>query len=70
MAVCDMEWCQYLGITSFPTTIVVDRYGMIGMIHTGSIPEKETFTKIFEVFTAEDYEPTIIKRMSQLDELY
>ena len=66
MAVCGQEWCQYLGITSFPTTIVVDRYGMIGFIHTGSIPEKETFTKIFEVFTADDYQPTTIKRLSEL----
>ena len=69
MAVCGQEWAQYLEIKAYPTTIVVDRYGMVGMIHTGTIPEKETFTKIFEVFTKDDYEPTVIKRMSELDEI-
>lgn len=66
MAVCGSEWNDYMKITAYPTTVVVDRYGTIGMIHKGSITEKETFTQIFEFFTADNYEQTVIKHLSDI----
>ncbi len=67
MAACDGEWTGYMGDIAFPTTVVIDRYGIVSFIHTGSITEKETFTKVFAFFTSDDYEHTTIKRLSELE---
>lgn len=55
VAAGDSVWAQALSLSAYPTTVVIDRYGMIAMIHKGAITETETFTKIFDHFTAEDY---------------
>lgn len=60
MAVCSEEWASYMKLTAYPTTVVIDRYGTIGMIHRGGM-EKADFVKIFEFFTAEDYEQSAVK---------
>lgn len=67
MAVCDNEWESYIDIKAYPTTIIIDRYGIVSYIHEGTITDKETFVKIFEFFTSEDYQHTTIKRLSELE---
>lgn len=67
MAVADMKWEEYMKLTAYPTTVVIDRYGTIAMIHKGMITETETFDKIFDYFTDEDYEQTTIKKLSDMD---
>lgn len=67
MAVCDVAWAEYLELNAYPTTVIIDRYGTIGMIHKGMITDKETFTKVFEFFTADDYEQTTIEKLSDIE---
>ncbi len=67
MAVGDMKWQNSFTLTAYPTTVVIDRYGTIAMMHKGSITEKETFTKIFEYFTSETYEQTTIRNISDIE---
>ena len=67
MAVVEEEWAQYMGLTAYPTTVVVDRYGIISYVHTGMITEVEEFNKLFEFFTAEDYEQTVIRNISDIE---
>lgn len=67
MAVVDSEWAQYMELTAYPTTVVIDRYGTIAMIHKGMVTDTETFTSVFEFFTSDDYEQTTIKRISELE---
>ena len=67
MAVCDNEWESYMGNPSFPTTVVIDRYGIVGFVHTGAITEEGIFEKLFEFFTSDDYEQTTIRNLSELD---
>lgn len=67
MAVGDIKWQNSFMLTAYPTTVVIDRYGTIAMIHKGSITEKETFTKIFSYFTSETYEQTIIRNISDIE---
>ncbi len=55
VAAGDPVWAQALSLSAYPTTVVIDRYGMIAMIHKGAITETATFAKIFDHFTAEDY---------------
>lgn len=55
-----------LNFDAYPTTVVIDRYGTICMIHRGSITSKEEFVKVFEYFTADDYKQTLIKNISDI----
>lgn len=68
MAVCEPEWQQALNLTAYPTTVVIDRYGTISMIHSGSITEADPFKDIFAFFSAEDYKPTVITSLDQIPE--
>lgn len=68
MMKCDNAWEKAMGITAYPTTVVIDRFGNICMIHTGSVTEAETFENIFKFFSAGDYKQTFVKNMEELEE--
>ena len=55
MAACQAAWSQTFGITGYPTSLVVDRYGVICLLEVGGITSLRPFTSIFEHFTG-DYE--------------
>ncbi len=67
MAPSDPSLAALFGVKAYPTTIVIDRYGIITFVHESSVTDKETFVKIFEFFASEDYEPTVIRRLSELE---
>lgn len=56
-----------LNIASYPTTVVIDRYGTICFIHRGTVTSKEEFTKVFEFFTADDYKQTLTRNLSDIE---
>lgn len=55
MAACPAVWSQAFGITGYPTSVVIDRYGVICLIEVGGITSLSPFTSIFEHFTGDDY---------------
>ncbi len=59
MAACPASWSAVFGITAYPTTVVVDRYGVICLIEAGSIQSLSPFTSIFQHFTGDDYQQKI-----------
>lgn len=63
----DTGWTNIVQLTAYPTTIVIDRYGTICMIHKGMVTSKEEFTKVFEFFTADDYKQTLIRNLSDIE---
>lgn len=66
MMLCDKSWTEALSLEAYPTTVVIDRYGTITMIHKGYITETETFENIFAFFSAEDYQQTIVEDVKEL----
>lgn len=56
-AMCEDEpgLARAFGIAGYPTTVVIDRYGVVCLIHEGAVTSTQVFTKIFSYFTAEDY---------------
>lgn len=46
------------GLTGIPTSIVVDRFGNVAFLETGSMPSADAFCRLFEIFLAEDYTET------------
>ena len=67
MAVLDNKWERCLRISAYPTTVVIDRYGVVSFTHTGMITEVEEFNKLFGFFTAENYEQTTIRDLSDIE---
>ena len=51
----DAAWKSTVANLMYPTTVVIDRFGTVGLIHIGSIDSTETFQNVFAYFTADDY---------------
>ncbi len=53
-------------VTAYPTSILVDRYGMISLIEAGAIVSEAPFTHAFTHFSADEYKQTIFKSIGDL----
>lgn len=62
------EWQTMMGISGYPTTVVIDRHGRICLVHTGSVPNTEEFEKIFAYFTADDYKQRVLNGISDIED--
>lgn len=68
MMACDPKWQQMMNITSYPTTVVIDRFGNIVLIHKGGVDSAKTFADAFAYFTADDYTQKLIKDIHELEQ--
>lgn len=67
VAAVNKDWQTAIrGLVGFPTTVIIDRYGMVVFMHTGAITEKETFNKLFAHFTSDDYVQKPIRNISDI----
>ena len=66
MASCNPGWANAFGITGYPTSIVIDRYGVICLIESGGITSLRPFTSIFDYFTGDDYKQKICTDLNDL----
>ena len=66
MAACPAAWSQSFNISGYPTSVVIDRYGVICLIEVGGITSLRPFTAIFEHFTAEPYEQKLLSSVGEL----
>ena len=53
-------------LQGYPTSVVVDRYGVICMIEAGGIVSEAPFIAMFEHFTAENYEQKLFNNLDEL----
>ncbi len=56
MAACNASWPGIFGFSNFPSTVIIDRYGVISLIEVGALTSLRPFTSIFEHFCGDDYE--------------
>lgn len=61
MAIGDKDYWYPAAYTACPTTIVVDRYGMIVYMHAGYFDEVAPFNALFRMVTGEEYTQTLIQ---------
>lgn len=66
MAKCGEEWKNIISGLAYPTTIVIDRFGTVALIHTGAVDSAKIFEDTFAFFTAEDYVQTTVEKMADL----
>lgn len=48
------------GVENYPTSVMIDRYGVVTMLEVGSITSQRVFEVMFDYFTGEDYEQKLI----------
>ena len=66
MATSPVTWFSAFGTEGYPTSIVVDRYGVICLIECGGLTSLRPFTSIFEHFTGDDYKQKVFSDLNQL----
>lgn len=64
----DAELAMAFGIESYPTSVVVDRYGMISLIEEGALTSLKPFQVMFDHFTGENYNQMVIKSIDDITE--
>ena len=66
MAQAPSAWSNTFSIQGYPTTFVIDRYGVICLVEVGGITSKRPFISMFEHFTADKYEQKIFNALDEL----
>ena len=66
MASCPASWSSVFGIQGYPTTVVVDRYGMICLVESGALLAERYWTTLFEHFIADDYQQRLLTAAGEL----
>lgn len=67
MAICDSQWLSALGFAAYPTTVIIDRYGLICLMESAAVTEPGTFEAAFEHFTSDAYQQKLIDKMEDLN---
>ena len=66
MAACPAAWSGVFNLAGYPTSIMIDRYGVICLIESGGIPSLRPFTSAFDHFTADDYKQVLCGSINEL----
>ena len=66
LAACPSSWAASFGITGYPTSVIVDRYGVVTLIESGAITSLNPFTSLFEAMTGEDYKQKLYGSVGEL----
>lgn len=66
LAGCPTTWANTFEITGYPTSVIIDRYGMVTLIERGAITSLRPFTGLFETLTADDYTQKTYESIGEL----
>lgn len=62
----DEAWKDTIANLAYPTTVVIDRFGTVGLIHTGSIDSAKVFEDVFAYFAADDYVQSTVASIADI----
>lgn len=60
MAMDTANLSTMFGCTGFPTSVMIDRYGVYCFFESGAIPSTSTFLRLMKPFAAEDYTQSLV----------
>lgn len=66
MAACPPAWANTFGVAGYPTSVVIDRYGVIVLIEEGAITSLRPFTCLFDTLTGDDYEQKLYTNVGEV----
>lgn len=59
-------WTSIFDVSAYPTTVVIDRYGMISLVEVGATTSKGAWINLFDYYTADDYQQKLVNEFSEL----
>ena len=66
MAACPRSWAKECGIRAYPTSIFIDRNGVVCLVQVGAITNSYTWEKLFDAFTGDDYRQKIYTDVKEI----
>ncbi|MBQ7416410.1 MAG: TlpA family protein disulfide reductase [Oscillospiraceae bacterium] len=66
MAKCDSRWQKMMDIQAYPTTVIIDRFGNICLIHRGMLKDTQSFVDMVSYFVRDDYEQQFFKSAGRI----
>ncbi len=66
MADCPASWANSFSVQGYPTSVFIDRYGVICLIEAGAVTSNRPWVSAFEHFTGEDYKQTLCENINDL----
>lgn len=66
MGSSNINWENVFNFSSYPTTVVIDRYGMVSYIHNGYITSADVFTDLFGYYTSDNYVQSVLKNIEDI----
>lgn len=57
MVLSDKDFASYFSVTAFPTTVIIDRYGLVAEIEGGAITSALKWTDSFDTYISDEYVP-------------
>ena len=54
------------GVEYYPTSVMIDRYGVVTLIEVGAIPSERAFDCLFDFYSADDYVQKIISTVGEI----
>ena len=66
MASCPAAWSATFGVVGYPTSVVIDRYGVICLVESGALTSLRPFTSIFEHFTGDNYQQKLFASAGEM----
>ena len=67
MATCSEQWLSALAFGAYPTTVIIDRYGVICLMESAAVTTEGAFEAAFAHFTSDDYQQKLIDRVEDFD---
>ena len=58
---CDPRWLDAMNVLGYPTTVVIDRYGMICLVNGAAFESTTEVKDVLKFFTADDYVQTVVE---------
>lgn len=52
---------DHFNTAAIPTSVIIDRYGVVSYLHSGAITSTADFTNLFDKFVGDDYKQTVIE---------
>ena len=66
MAKCPASWSATFNVSGYPTSVIIDQYGVICLIESGGITSLRPFISMFDHFTADEYEQKLYQALAEL----
>ena len=63
---CDPMWNDAMNIFGYPTTVVIDRFGIISLVNGAAFESATEIKDVLKFFTAEEYTQTVVTDYKQI----